>query len=348
MDADNTGNDSVKLLHCDDVNCVPAGDSIQTIDSADVIGYPVSLELDALGLPVIAYYDLTNGDLKVAHCDDADCSDGGESITTPDSAGDVGSYLSMVLDAAGNPAISYYDETNGTLKLLRCDDANCAGTEAPLTLDGGGGVEVGEYSSIALDGDLPAIAYQDETNEDLKLLRCIDAACNTSVKQVLNRGGQTGYHTAIKIDASGHPVIAFCRIDGPTCQDLMIVHCMYWACGAETDGDGCPDLREQETYPGTELKGGRRSTANPFDYFNPTGDGVNRIDDILAVVGQYFEDQYLPPPAPPYTINPNYTFETDRLDDPSSSEPWDLLGPNQMQRIDDILAIVKQYFHDCS
>ncbi len=118
----------------------------------------------------------------------------------------------------------------------------------------------------------------------------------------------------------------------------------------DTDGDGCTNA--QEVGP-NEVDGGKRSPSNPNDYFNPTGDKLNRIDDILAVLGQYFDDDSDGNPGlPPYA--PGYNPDTDRTDDPAypntgvGAQPWRLLGGNGLQRIDDILAQVKQYFHDCA
>lgn len=117
----------------------------------------------------------------------------------------------------------------------------------------------------------------------------------------------------------------------------------------DADGDGCADYREQRTYDNSELTGGRRDYLNPNDYFNPTDDGQNRIDDIIAVINQYFDDAYLDPPANKIP-NPSYNPDTDRTDDPAYGleQPWRLLAGNGEQRIDDILAAIKQFFHDCA
>lgn len=123
----------------------------------------------------------------------------------------------------------------------------------------------------------------------------------------------------------------------------------------DVDGDGCPNVKEQQTAMGIELTGGRRNALNPYDYFNPTHDGQNRVDDILAVAYQYFDDDAdANPGLPPYAAG--YNPDTDRrgppsmIDepDPNKRETWDLGPPNGLQRVDDILAAVKQFFHDCS
>ena len=123
------------------------------------------------------------------------------------------------------------------------------------------------------------------------------------------------------------------------------------ASGVDTDGDGCPDVKEQQTAPGSEFSGGRRDYLNPWDFFNPLKTapiGGQTIADILMVVQQYNKNQYLPsPPNPPNTPNPAYTNTTDRTGIPGGY-PWSLGPPDGLQGIVDVLAAVKQYNHNCT
>jgi hypothetical protein len=113
---------------------------------------------------------------------------------------------------------------------------------------------------------------------------------------------------------------------------------------ADTDGDGCPDANEQQTAPGSESSGGLRDYTNAYDYFEPTHDGMNRGDDILMVVDQYFMDDFdANPGLPPY--QPGYNPDTDRTY--VGPLAWNLGPPNGSQRIDDILRQIQQFGHDC-
>src|SRR5690554_2970061 len=111
-------NGDLKVLHCDDPNCDGEGESITSPDTAGFVGMHASLVLDANGFPVVAYHDFTSLDLKVLHCDDPNCDGEGESITAPDTAGDVGAYASLALNVNGFPVVAYRDFTNQDLKLL--------------------------------------------------------------------------------------------------------------------------------------------------------------------------------------------------------------------------------------
>ena len=115
----------------------------------------------------------------------------------------------------------------------------------------------------------------------------------------------------------------------------------------DADGDSCPSGQELQTASGSETSGGQRDPLNPYDYFNPTHDGVNRVDDILAVVNEYHLDD--PDINPPPGVGPediDYNSPTDRTT--LGPNLWNLGPPNGLQRVDDILNSVYQYHHDCS
>jgi Ca2+-binding RTX toxin-like protein len=171
------GNGDLKLLHCNDPNCADGDESIRTLDSEGDVGFDPSLALDAADNPVVSYWDYDNDALKLLHCNDPDCAGADDSILTVDSEGDVGEYSSLVLNAAGNPVISYYDYVNFDLKLVYCNDANCAGDDdSILAVDTAG--DVGENSSLVLDaGGNPVISYQDYDNGDLKVAHCDTLGC---------------------------------------------------------------------------------------------------------------------------------------------------------------------------
>ena len=165
-----TAHARLRVVRCNDPACTSA--TLASLDSAGEVGQYTSssIAIGQDGLPVISYYDRTNRDLKVAHCDDAACAS-----TTLHSTGDVGWYTSIGIGKDGLPVISYFDATNLDLKVAHCNNTACTGATL-ATLDSAG--RVGEYTSIAIGQDgLPVISYYDSTTGDLKVARCNNTAC---------------------------------------------------------------------------------------------------------------------------------------------------------------------------
>ena len=183
-------NADLKLVHCNDANCVGSNETFQTIDSTGDVGRYTSLRLDSVGNPVISYYDVTNFDLKLAHCSNANCS-GINSIQIRRQRRDRKSRRVHLagLDASGFPVISYRNVTSGDLKLVHCNDANCAGSdESTQTVDSTG--VTGSYTSLALTtAGLPVISYRDSTNGDLRLAKCSDVNCATKSLETVDGSG---------------------------------------------------------------------------------------------------------------------------------------------------------------
>jgi len=227
-------NGDLKVAACDDPACAGGDETITTVDAAGDVGGSSSLALDAFGFPVIAYYDYTNGDLKVLACNDRACTGDDETITTVDAAGDVGGSASLALDDSGFPVISYYDATNDDLKVAACNDRACAGGDETITTVDAAG-DVGGSSSLALDDSgFPIIAYHDATNDDLKVVACNDRGCTggDETTTTVDTGRILG-SPSLALDDSGFPIIAYYDA---TNDDLKVVACNDRGCsgGDET------------------------------------------------------------------------------------------------------------------
>ena len=59
----------------------------------------------------------------------------------------VGLFIASARKPSGDPVVAYYDRTAGTLRLAVYD---VGAFDPPVTLDGGGGADVGWYPSIAV------------------------------------------------------------------------------------------------------------------------------------------------------------------------------------------------------
>lgn len=222
---DNTNLD-LKVVKCGDVTC-SSGNTITTVDATGATGYYASMALDSSGFPIISYQDGTNLDLKVVRCGNATCS-GGNTITTIDSVGNVGMYNSLVLGSGDIPVISYYDSTNGNLKVVQCGNSTCSSGNTITTVDSVG--DVGQWTSIALSSGVPVISYHDFTNKDLKVVRCGNAACSSgNTITTVDSVGSVGMYTSISIRSDLLPVISYRDL---TNQGLKIVKCGNVSCSS--------------------------------------------------------------------------------------------------------------------
>jgi len=193
-------NFDLKVAVCNDATCT-SPPTLTTVDNGRDVGVDTSLALNSRGFPVISYYDYTNGDLKVAVCNDETCTS--PTLTT---VGDVGWYTSLALNS-DKPVISYYDNTNKDLKVAVCNDEKC--TSPTLTTVDNSLGDVGKYTSLALNSDKPVISYYDNTNYNLKVAVCNDATCTSpTLTTVDNSVGDVGFYTSLALN-SDKPVISY-------------------------------------------------------------------------------------------------------------------------------------------
>ena len=176
--------------------------TITTVDNAASVGQHSSLAVSATGLPLISYYDATSGDLKLARNSAADGS-GAWTVTTVDSAGDIGQFTALRL-INGNAAVSYYDVTNRHLKYARNSATDGSGAWTVTTVDSD--FQVGRYAALVMCNCNAALSYHDEGDGDLKyaLISEPNTAPGISniISQTISEDGAVNWKAAKAIGAS--------------------------------------------------------------------------------------------------------------------------------------------------
>jgi uncharacterized repeat protein (TIGR01451 family) len=253
----------------------PAGAQIAvfaTVDTAGDVGKHSSIAFGADGLPLIAYYDATNGDLKVAHCSTVDCTASTRAVI--DSAGDVGSEPALAVGADGLAVVAYRDAVTGAVKVARCSELSC-GSASIVTLSPGISSR-GIAIAIGTDG-LPLVAFA--RTGGLAVAHCTDVACSGATVAAT---GFSGLRPSIAIGADGLPILAF-----DTGFDLIVVRCANPACTAMN-----PNYvrRDGRPAPPPGVFGSRYSYYDASIVVGPDGRGV--------VVVTYEFQEYLPSPLP--------------------------------------------------
>jgi alpha-tubulin suppressor-like RCC1 family protein len=211
-----------------------------------------------------------------------------------------------------------------------CGSSYCA---TPVTVAGLGGVMV-----QVLSDDTSSVGLHSCIVTTLDLVKC------------------WGYSGFGQVDGNTSPIIQPAPVNAPvvgyvasvapggihTCAQSTSGSVFCWgddyygqSSSFDGDGDNCRDGNEFGPNPAT---GGRRDALNPYDYFNPTGDGQNRIDDISIVVSNYGEDESIP--------GSDYDMDMDRTMLPGAA-PWQFGAPDGTVRIFDVTAAVWSYGHDC-
>lgn len=150
----------------------------------------------------LAYYDPISKDLVYGIKDGANWN-----FETLDSSGDVGQNPALALDSANNPYISYYDATNGRVKLAFKNSSNQWVTEAIQDV----GNAAGSFSSIEVHPSTYAIyvSFYDANSQSLKLAYAQSGDAHTWNVSEVDSSLQSGWHNSLALDASGNPLIAY-------------------------------------------------------------------------------------------------------------------------------------------
>jgi len=238
----------VRILHCNDPDCAGGDESIQSISARPATSFgQVPLQLDSSGFPVVAYRNSDWG-LSVLHCNDIDCAGGDETITDQNVGADNVINVAMMLDASGNPVIAYANQSAAqTLRVLHCNDPNCAGGDESLTTPDDSDFFQYPQPGLALDAaGFPVIAYNGPEGL-LHILHCNDANCAGGNENLamITTGDPVGSGTdnTLVLDSAGNPVVTYLA-DVDSIHSLLVLHCDEPNCTSDSDGDGIDDADE--------------------------------------------------------------------------------------------------------
>jgi C1A family cysteine protease len=87
----------------------------------------------------------------------------------------VGQFTAITIGPDGRGLVSYYDATNGDLRVAHCADVDCQSTTHTVVQNQN---NVGQFTTIAMGIDgRGLISYYDATNGDLKVAHCSNSFC---------------------------------------------------------------------------------------------------------------------------------------------------------------------------
>ena len=178
----NATSGDLEAADCLDGSCNFA--SLRVLDTVGDVGVGTATAIDpASGFPHVAYYDASNGDLRLYRCTATSCSSGNSLLV--DGTGDRGRNPSMAF-AAGLLWIAFDDVTSGEVRLARGAAPFGAANFVVFNLGPGGDPSISIDSSGFVD-----LVFRGG-GQTLERLRCTNSDCSSASQQTLDDAG-TGF-----------------------------------------------------------------------------------------------------------------------------------------------------------
>lgn len=187
----------LKLTICTSSDCIFRTE--RTLDTTGDVGAGTSVAIDPVsGFPVVAYYDLTNRDLKLYRCTAADCASGVASVV--DATGDVGRNPNLAIRSDGRVYIAYEDATVSGIRVAT--SASAAGPYTSAVASGG----TNGLLTVGAAPALPVLFHVDAIN---RLVRraCASDACELGVNTPLTAFAEAT-NPSLVLMPNGHPLIS--------------------------------------------------------------------------------------------------------------------------------------------
>lgn len=216
---------TVNVIVCIDPLCQTA--SFEELDDDAGGSGENAVAILSSGIPVIAYAEQNDDELRLAICDDSQC-DLGSDDSAIDGTVSNPAGVSIAIDANDGLAVAYRGSAPSGVKIFRCLDIECAtfGTE---TLDAAAGGIGGTSITIGTDG-FPVVAYHDDVAGTLEVATCTTASCASFTVETVATGLTVDSTPSIAIGPSGSPVIAYAS----SSSDVDLTTCTTTTCSTST------------------------------------------------------------------------------------------------------------------
>lgn len=184
--------------------------TLRTIDSTDDVGQHNAIALkdtdNSVHDAVISYYDETSKDLKVALVKPS----GTTTLTTVDSATDVGLYTSIGVDSTGDYHVSYYDQHLRNLKYAFFDGSSWTKTTLHI-----GSNDVGKHTNLKIDPfDDVHLVYMESpstSHPKWKINYLVNASGTWSSPSIVEDSFDYLFNPTLDVDStSGYPQVGYC------------------------------------------------------------------------------------------------------------------------------------------
>lgn len=177
-------------------------------DSGD-IGYTCSIAIAKDGTPHLSWYQLSGPTPNYLHIRYAVLKDNAWLARTLDFDNETGKWNSMVIDAHGNPLISYSAWFNGELRLAHWNGQKWEINTADSRARSRGEYNIGEGNSLILDSEgKPHVSFYSE--KALKYARLVGQDWKVeTVDQFTWLGGWAHFRSTIALDKQARPHICY-------------------------------------------------------------------------------------------------------------------------------------------
>ena len=142
----NSTDDDLMITKCGNSACY-SGNTTTQISDGDNVGGFTSIAIGTDGLPIISYYNQSDGDLMITKCGNSACSSGNTTTQITDT--DIIGYgTSIAIGNDGLPIISYGNSTDDDLMITKCGNSACSSGNTTIQISDGD--NVGDDNSIAI------------------------------------------------------------------------------------------------------------------------------------------------------------------------------------------------------